>query len=262
MTPSTMVLPLGTIPTADGDSYGLLALRPGGTIGLAIGTSWADAGTQLRPQLVGPVQCDPALTTVARRLGWDLATPTEAQYLERAGIAVAFAEELSPKHHLAMVAFCRAWVGFFRLALWEAMSAETSLPVLRKKGRKKTEHALTFMGQAKQEYGFAFYEDLRAFDAVWSGEHFPMDGLSVLADDSPFLLPVFRPFGVPPPQLTHVEQSHARPPTLEDYVLATASMQLLLGAAQGEVVPQALGDGVLLDVVPLPPPRKPGRRRP
>ncbi len=244
----TIVLPLGTLPTDEGDGFGLLAILPGGFISVDLGTSWADAATRLSAKLQGPVTCDATLATVGRRFGWKTATPSVPQLLDRAAISLALSEELPPKHHDVLVAFARAWADFFRLRLWEQMPAEMSLRALWKRGGKTTETAIAVMGQAGIEYGLAFYEDPRTFDAIWSGEKYPMDGLSVLASDEPFLEPAFQSLGVPPPVVTSVSRSRARRPKPADFVLATAVMRLLVNVLTGELAPLPLGAGATIEL--------------
>jgi len=258
----TLVLPLGTVPTEEGDAYALLAELPDGLVTVELGDSWAGAAERLSPQLPGPVTCDEALATVGRRLGWTVVKPTEDQLLERAVIAVGMAADL-PREAEVLRAFVKAWLEFFRLAPWEQLPAELSLRVIERAGRKESVRALAVMGQSHLARGVAFYQDPRAFDALWSGEHFPMSGLSVLADEDPYLLPSFQPFGVPPPVVTRIVESRAHPPGPDDFVLATASMRLLLNVLTGELSPLSIARGVTLELMrdePKPTKRAPGRK--
>ena len=49
------------------------------------------------------------------------------------------------------------------------------MPVLLRERKRRHERSVALVTR-----GFAFYEDPRAFDAMWSGEHVPMNGLSVV----------------------------------------------------------------------------------
>lgn len=244
----TLVLPLGTMPTAEGDAFALLALLPSTLIRIDVGTSWADAAARLAPQLEGRVTCDAALSTVGRPLGWAVVTPSEHQLLECAAIAVGFAAEL-PMESDAVRAFVSAWIEFYRLGLWEQVPPELSVRALERSGKKTSERAIAVLGQAGLEFGLAYYEDPRAFDAMWSGERFPMDGVSVLADEDPYLVPAFQPFGVPPPVVTHIAKSRPHAPGLEDFVVATAAMQLLINVTTGEPNSYPLRKGVTLELM-------------
>ncbi len=244
----TLVLPLGTIPTAEGDAFALLAELPTGLITMMVGQSWADAAARLAPQLGGQVTCDETLATVGRRFGWTVVTPTQEQHLLRAAIALGVVAEL-PAAHDVLLEFVKAWIEFYRLELWEQMPAEMSLRMIERSGKKEAVRAVAVMGQARIEWGFAFYEDPRAFDAVWNGEHFPMTGISVLADEDPYLLPAFQPFGVPPPVVTRIVKHRPRAPGVEDFVLGAASMQLLLNVLTGEFDPLPIGPGVTLELM-------------
>lgn len=245
---TTMVLPLSTVPTAEGDAFALLAQLPGGFILVEMGRSWADAADSLAPQLKGEVTCDAQLVTVGRRHGWAVATPSEHQLLECAAIAVGFAADLMPEG-TAILQFCSAWIEFFRLRLWEQVPAELSVRALRRKGKQAREESISLLGQAGMEFGLALYEDPRAFDAIWSGEKYPMTGISVLADEDPYLKPAFQPFGVPPPVVTRIVDSRPFTPRLEDFVVATAAMQLLINVTTGEPNSFPLGRGATLELM-------------
>lgn len=244
----TMVLPLSTVPTAEGDAFALLAQLPGGFILVEMGRSWADAAASLAPQLQGRVTCDAALVTVGRRHGWVVATPTEHQLLECAAIAVGFAADLLPEGS-AVLQFCSAWIEFYRLRLWEQVPAELSVRAIRRQGKKVREESISLLGQAGMEFGLALYEDPRAFDAIWSGEKFPMTGISALADEDPYLKPAFQPFGVPPPVVTRIVDSRPFTPRLEDFVVATAAMQLLINVTTGEPNSFPLGGGATMELM-------------
>jgi hypothetical protein len=182
-------------------------------------------------------------------------TPTDAQRLECAAIAVGVSSDLM-QGQAVMPAFCSAWVEFFQLCLWEQVPAELCVRALRRQGSKTTEHAIALLGQAKVEFGLAFYEDPRAFDAIWNGETYPMDGLSVLADDDRHLAPAFQPFGVPPPMVTSITGSRAKRPAMKDFVLATAAMQLLINVTTGEPNSFPLSKGVTLELMQEEPRKK------
>ena len=257
----TLVLPLGTVPTKQGSAYALLAELPNGLISLVLGDSWADAAKRLAPELTGPVNCDEALATVGRRLGWKVVTPTLEQSLERAAIAVGIAADL-PKENLVLRTFVSAWVDFYRLELWTQMPAEMSLTAVERSGKKEALRSLAVMGQAGLEYGLAYYEDKRAFDAIWSGEHFPMTGISVLADQDPHLRPSFQPFGVPPPVVTRIVKQRAHQPGSADFIKATAALQLLTNVLRGELGALPFGPGATLELLRDEPKAQPRKRAP
>ncbi len=257
----TLVLPLGTVPTKQGDGYALLAELPSGLISLVLGDSWADAAKRLAAELTGPVNCDEALATVGRRFGWKVVTPTLEQCLERAAIAVGIAADL-PKENAVLRPFVSAWIDFFRLELWTQMPAEMSLTAVERTGKKEALRSLAVMGQAGLEHGLAYYEDKRAFDAIWSGEHFPMSGISVLADQDPYLLPSFQPFGVPPPVVTRIVKQRAHQPGAVDFIKATAALQLLTNVLKGELGALPFGPGATLELLRDEPKAKARKRSP
>ena len=113
------------------------------------------------------------------------------------------------------------------MRLWEQWPGELSIRVRRRAGRKRTEHAIAFI----PENGFVFYEDPRAFEAMWSGEAFPIEGLSVVEG-----------------QLIRLVASQPHPPRVKDFVLATAAMRLLINLVTGEPSPVALGRGEVLEL--------------
>lgn len=134
----------------------------------------------------------------------------------------------------ASAAFEAAWAQFSELALWEQFPAELSLRVVRKAGRRSTEHAIALIDR-----GFALYEDPRAFDAMWSGEHLPMNGLAVID-------------GV----LARILESEALEPRVKDTVLATAAMRLLINLVTGEPPSVSLGRGEKLELRPATGPKR------
>lgn len=253
----TIVLPLGVLPTAQGDAYGLLALFPSGQIAIELDTSWAAAAARLARQLIAPVTCDETLATVGARQGWKTVTPERHHLLLRAAIAFALEHELPPGLTNALADFCTAWPLFYGLRLWESVPAEASFSVVRRKGRQTSEHCVAVLGQNGLEFGLAWYDDRAAFDAMWSGEPFRFDGFSVLASDSAFLEPAFQPFGAPPPTLTRAVDTKGQAPTAATVDFATAVMTLLVRATTGgPFEPLPLSDGSTLELV-LPEPAAP-----
>ena len=90
---ATLVLPLGILPTGEGDAFGLLALLPGGLIDVELGASWAAAARAMASKLEGPVTCDEFLST-AGIPGWKPVTPTRAERLRAASHALGFSYAL------------------------------------------------------------------------------------------------------------------------------------------------------------------------
>ena len=109
------------------------------------------------------------------------------------------------------------------MRLWDQWPAELSVRVRR----KRAEHAIAFI----PEGGFVFYEDPRAFEAMWSGEAWPTDGLSVVEG-----------------QLIRIVASEPRPPRMKDFVLATAAMRVLINLVTGEPTSVSLGRGEKLEL--------------
>ena len=105
--------------------------------------------------------------------------------------------------------------------------------VLRREGRKRTEHAIALAGV---QQGFAFYEDPRAFDAMWSGEGFSIDGFSVVMGEG----------GAP--VVTRIVASQAMEPRREDLTMALAVMKLLIKLVSGGADSQAVRPGVSLSL--------------
>jgi hypothetical protein len=242
-----MVMPLGQLAP---DQFGLFWQVTDGRIGLKVGTSWSDAAQRAKDELSGfEVVCDPALATVGRRFNWASQEPTPEQYLERAAVALGLAHELSPSFHDHTLAFLRAWLDFFPLRFWEQFPAEMSLRTFLRRGDKVEEGCVSVLGQHGQEFGLAWYEDWRAFDAIWSGEPFPINGFSVLAEPDPFLAPAFEPFGVPPVLLSKIVKMKPVKPTQETYLLATAALELMLDVLRPEG-PQirSAGEGLTLEL--------------
>lgn len=261
----TLVLPLGILPTSDGNAFALLALFPDGRIGVELDSSWAAAGQRLATKLSGAVECDASLATVAARVGWAQVTPNHEQLLMRAGIALCFANQFPPEFSPLAMGFCAAWAAFHPLRLWEHIPAETVFPVARRTPKGLRHHAVAILGQSRQEYGLAFYEDRAAFDAMWNGEPFQFDGFSVLADDSSFLEPAFQALGVPPPVLTLAVQSRPRAPDGATLQLARAVMELLTHTFHGglaESVPVGDGSTVELVLPEAPKRRAPAKKKP
>ncbi|MFZ5446154.1 MAG: hypothetical protein ACOZQL_39570 [Myxococcota bacterium] len=245
---STLVLPLGILPTGEGNAFALLALFEDGRIGIELDRSWAAAGAKLARMLSGEVTCDATLATVAARVGWKAVAPTREQLLRRAAIAFCFANELPPEATSLAERFCDLWSHFFPMRLWEHVPAETAFRVLRRRARA-SEHLVAILGQAGQEFGFAWYDDPAAFAALWNGEPILFDGFSVLADDSAFLEPSFRALGVPPPTVTLSVRSEPRAPDGATLQLSRAVMELLVHAFHdGFAEPVALGDGSTLEL--------------
>lgn len=258
---ATLVLPLGILPTAEGDALALLALRPGGSIAVELGSSWAAAAKRMAARLEGPVTCDQALSAVGRKLGWKTVTPTREQRLHAASLAVGMAANLVV-HDQTLEKFCSAWVAFFQLRLWEQLRPEFSLRTLRRERGKTSEQAISFLGQSGIEFGLAFYEKPGDFDAVMNREPVSFTGLSVLADHEPRLRPVFDPLGVPPPTVTRIVDRKARRPGLTDFMLATALMELIVGPTVGELRVCTLSPGVTIELKrEEPKPAKPKRSR-
>ncbi len=241
----TMVLPLGTLTTGEGPAFAILAMLPDGEFIVRISSSWAAAAAELSPHVQGVAHCDESLSLVGRRMGWKAVEPTEAQLLDRAAFALGFLLRLPRPKELSR--FCRAWVAFFRMRLWQEAPAEMAIHVLKKKKGKTTTHAIEILGQAGIEFGFAFYEDPRAFDAVWNGETYPLNGLSVLAGDDPFLTQSFEPLGIRPPIVTRLVNTQPEAPQVEDFVLAAATMQLLTNMMHGDISPAKLTGGATLE---------------
>ena len=133
---------------------------------------------------------------------------------------------------------------------------------LERAGKKEALRSLAVMGQSGHEHGLAYYEDKRAFDAIWSGEHFPMTGLSVLADQDPYLLPSFQPFGVPAPVVTRIVKQRPHQPDAADFVKATAALQLLTNVLRGELGALPFGPGATLELLRDEPKAKPRKRAP
>lgn len=227
-----MVMPLGQLAP---EQFGLFWLLSDGRIGMKVGTSWSDAAERAMGELAGfEVVCDPALATVGRRFKWASEQPSLEMYMERTAVALGLAHELSPSFHEETLAFLRAWLEFFPLRLWEQFPAEMSLRTLLRRGDKVEEGCLAALGQNRQVFGLAWYTDWRAFDAIWSGEPFPINGFSVLDDDDLFLAPAFEPFGVPPVVLTKIVNTKAVKPTEDTYRLATAVLELTLDVLRPE----------------------------
>ena len=109
------------------------------------------------------------------------------------------------------------------MRLWDQWPAELSVRVRR----KRAEHAIAFI----PEGGFVFYEDPRAFEALWSGEAFPIEGFSVVDG-----------------QLIRIVASEPRPPRMKDFVLATAAMRVLINLVTGEPTSVSLGRGEKLEL--------------
>ncbi len=242
-----MVMPLGQLSP---QSYGLFWLLSDGRIGMKLGTSWSDAAERATAELAEfEVLCDPALATVGRRFKWASEQPTQEMYLERAAVALGLANDLSPSFHDHTLAFLRAWLGFFSLRLWEQFPAEMSLRTLLRRGDDVEEGCLSVLGQHGQEFGMAWYDDWRAFDAIWSGEPFPIHGLSVLANQDAFLAPAFEPFGVPPVLLVKIVNTKSAKPNEETYLLATAALELMLDVTRPEG-PQVrnAGEGMTIEL--------------
>lgn len=244
-----MVMSLGRIPLQDRDGFGLFMLLPDGRVGMDIGTSWANAAERVAPKLQGlDVFCDPTLATVGRRFKWTSREPTSDQLLERAAVAFGFANDLSPAWHPHVIDFVRAWIVFFPLRLWEQLPAEMSLRTLLRQGDAVTEGCLAVLGQNRTEYGLAWYRDWRAFDAMWNGDPYPVNGLSVLAHNDPFLEPVFQPFGVPPVTTLGIVDSKGKRPGLDTVRLATAAMELMLDVLRDDAPrTRPAGDGLTLE---------------
>jgi hypothetical protein len=117
------------------------------------------------------------------------------------------------------------------------------VPVLRRAGKCLTEHAIALVGQTGPERGLAFYEDPHAFDAMWSGEHVAMNGLSVLEDEGGAAV------------LTKIVDGQPHAPRDEDFSLAAASMRLLINLVTGEPTVAALGPGKKLELKKQTPPK-------
>lgn len=243
-----LVLPVGALPTDEGPVFVLMARLPNGLVELGVAPSWSDAAAALAPKLNGAVRCGESLTLHAKRFGWEPVHPGEADLLEAAGFAVLLVEQLPPDTHDALTRYCRAWVNFFRLRLWEQLPGELAIHTIWTHGGVAQTTCLSVLGQAGKEFGLAHYEDVAAFDAMWSGAPFQFDGLSVLASDTPDLAPAFQPLGVPAPALTRLVRSMPEAPRLADYALATAAMELLVGVLTGELGPIPLGDGATLEL--------------
>lgn len=113
------------------------------------------------------------------------------------------------------------------MRLWEQWPAELSVRVCRRARRKRTEHAIAFI----PEGGFVFYEDPRAFDALWSGEFFPLDGLAVLGGE-----------------LIRIMASEPKPARVKDFVLANAVMRVLINLLTGEPRSVPCGEGMKLEL--------------
>lgn len=256
-----MVMPLGQLSP---QSYGLFWIFPNGRIGLKLGTSWSDAAEQATSELEGlDVRCDPALATVGRRFQWASQQPTQHQYLERAAVSLGLAYEIPPQRHDTTLAFLRAWLDFLPLRLWEQMPAEMSLRTLLRRGEVTKEGCLAVLGQHGQEFGLAWYEDWRAFDAFWNGEPFPINGFSVLVQEDPFLAPAFEPFGVPPMVVTRIVDTKAAKPTDETYALATAVLQLVLDVLRPDgPASRSLGAGATIELKRGPHQDPPREKRP
>lgn len=256
----TLVVKMGIIPTGEGDAFGLLAMLPGGLIDVRLGSSWAAAAKEMAKKLKGPVTCD---ETVGGPPEWKVVTPTRAERLYAASIAVGISSGLVVKDE-TLAAFCSAWCAFFKLRLWEQVETGVGLPTLRRERETTTEQVIAILGQSGIEYGLAFYEKPSDFVAVMSGEPVAFSGLSVLATDESGLGPAFAPLGVPPPQLTRIVARKAKAPGLSDFMLATALMELLVGVVTGEVRARTLSPGVTIELKrkePKPPKPKRTKKR-
>ncbi|MDP2273941.1 MAG: hypothetical protein Q8K32_24585 [Archangium sp.] len=130
---------------------------------------------------------------------------------------------MPPSSRRTETRFDATWGEFSTLRLWEQWPAELSVRVRR----KRAEHAIAFI----PEGGFVFYEDPRAFEAMWSGEAFPIEGLSVVEG-----------------QLIRIVASTPKPPRVQDFVLATAAMRVLINLVTGERGPVSLGRGEKLEL--------------
>lgn len=117
--------------------------------------------------------------------------------------------------------------------MWEQFPEELCVRVIRREGRKRTEHAIALAGV---QQGFAFYEDPRAFDAMWSGEGFSIDGFSVVMGEG----------GAP--VVTRIVASQAMEPRREDLTMALAVMKLLIKLVSGGPDSQAVRPGVSLSL--------------
>ena len=252
----TFVMPLGVLPAKDGSTYCLLAFQPSGDLSLERGTSWADAARRMAKRCKGEVKCEAGLLTVGLGLGWELSVPQFEHLWERAAVALAFQNQFRPGDHEFLIDFVRNWVQFYELRLWEHVPAELGIGLDRySKNGDRTRWVAGVMGQAETEYGFAVYDDPRAWDAIWGGEAHPMNGFSVLAGHDPFLELSFQPFNVPCPIVAGFDDFKGRPRARladeEDFRLANAVMQVLINIPSGnaeQLVP--VGDGTSFSTSP------------
>ena len=220
-----LVLKLGMFEfTQEPEAPGLLVIADDGTVDVVMERTFA-----LAAQRIGrDVECEPALAMVGRGLGWRSRAPTAEENFTRATLALGVFNRWPPAWMETIERFVSVWCEFWPLKLWEQMPANMGLPGRRRTGARVTRHLTAVMGQGGQEFGVALYDDRDDFDRAWGG--LKMEGVSraVLSGDDD-LSDAFDPLSVPCPMLVTSKAGKPRAPQLEDLLLATGTMEVLVG---------------------------------
>jgi hypothetical protein len=252
----TFVMPLGVLSAGGESAYYLLAFLPNGDLRLERGLSWAEAAKTLSKRCKGEVKCEAGLLTVGLGLGWELSVPHFEHLWSRAAVALAFLNQFQPEDHEFLVDFVRTWVQFYELQLWEHVPAELGIGLDRySSSGERSRWVAGVMGQGETTRGFAVYDDPRSWDAIWAGNAWPMNGLSVVAGREAFLETSFAPFNVPCPIVAGFHDDggkpEAHPAEAIDYRIANAVMQVLINIPSGQAEQLvAVGDGTSFSTSP------------
>ncbi|MDX2015520.1 MAG: hypothetical protein SFW67_35335 [Myxococcaceae bacterium] len=224
----TLVLRLGSLDVARGSAEAVVALKPDGTIDLAIDATLSEAARQLAGRLDRDVVCEEPLAFVGRALDWTVRALTRDELLFRASLALSIASEFPPTWQDVLQRLIEAWCVFSPMALWEQVPPEMAFPLERLRKGRTSRPAVSVLGQSGREFGAAVYDDLDDFDRLFDGEGMQGKNRSVLADPGA-LSNAFDPLKVPCPVVITTRGMLPRKPTRDDLLLLAGAIELLVG---------------------------------
>jgi hypothetical protein len=258
---TTLVLALGSLDVAEGAAEGLVAVRPDGTIDLAVEGSLADAAKRLARRLEPDVACEERLAFLGRPFGWRPRALARNEQVFRASLALTIASQLPPTWHDDLARLVEAWCAFWPLALWNEVPAEMAFPLVRTTKGRITTPAVSLLGQSRREFGAAVYDDLDDFDSLFDRGVMRGKNRSVLA--APGELPVaFDPLDVPCPVIVTSSGMKPRKPSRDDVLLLTGALEVLVGVLSRKVEIVLGPDDTLrlkTNADRAPPTRRPGK---
>lgn len=239
-----LVLSLGSLDVARGTAEAVVALKPDGTIDLAIDATLAEAARQLAGRLDRDVVCEEPLAFVGRPLGWTARALTRDELVFRASLALSIASEFPPTWQDALQRLIEAWCAFWPMALWDQVPPEMALPFERVRQGKRSSPATSVLGQSGREFGVAVYDDAEDFHRLFDAGVMKGNNRSVLADAGA-LSNAFDPLGVPCPVVITTKGMKPRKPTRDDLLLLAGSLELLVGVVRGVTETPLEADDVL-----------------